>query len=620
MIEALVFDNETNGFLDVLDVIHCIHLQRVILHDADPTTGKVLVERKGKPIRANDFDGDITVAEAVKMLADAEMVIGHNIIGFDIPAIAKVFPGFRVKRCLDTLLLSTLLYGDLKDRDFKRRKKDANFPGQMIGRHSLEAWGYRLDCWKGDYAKLMAAQGIDPWAAWSKQMDDYCAQDVVVTVRLLIKQLGEGMLPMEAIELEQAVAPILTRQQRYGFLFDQDAARKLECTLLSRRAQLEDQLQELVPPWQAVKRKFVPKRNNKTRGYIAGQEVTIMETRVFNPRSRRHIADRLTELYGWRPMEFTEKGSPKIDEDVLGPLKYPIIPVLLEHFIVNKRLGQLSEGDEAWTKAVKKDGRIHGSVNQNAAVTGRMTHSKPNMAQVPKCGVPYGSDCRALFIVPQGKRLVGADASGLELRCLAHFMAKHDNGEYGKVILEGDIHSVNQAAAGLPTRDNAKTFIYAFLYGAGDHKLGTIIGKGKASGGKLRAKFLQGLPALEKLVTGVKKAAKKGWIKGLDGRKLHIRSDHAALNTLLQSAGALVMKKALVILDQTLQELCYVPGVDYEFVGNIHDEWQIECDARIAEQVGQEARNAITKAGESFGFRCRLDGEYKVGGNWAETH
>lgn len=620
MIEALVFDNETNGLLEELTVIHCVHLQRVILHDVDPATGRIKAERKGKPIRANDLDGNITVAEAVKMLAEAPMVIGHNIIAFDIPATAKVFPGFRVKRCLDTLLLSTLTYGDLKDRDFRRRKEDAEFPGKMIGRHSLEAWGYRLKCWKGDYSEMMKKKGLDPWASWNKQMDDYCAQDVVVTVRLLIKLLGEGDMPMEAIELEQAVAPILARQQRYGFLYDREAARRLEHTLMARRAQLEDQLKELVQPWEVIKKRFIAKRNNKKLGRIAGQEVVNKEMRVFNPRSRPHIADRLTALYGWKPMEFTEKGAVKIDEDILSPLKYPIIPVLLEHFIVNKRLGQLSEGKEAWSTAVKADGRVHGSVNQNAAVTGRMTHSKPNMAQVPKVGVPYGKDCRGLFIVPKGKKLVGADASGLELRCLAHFMAKHDDGEYGKVILEGDIHSVNQAAAGLPTRDNAKTFIYAFLYGAGDHKLGTIIGRGKASGGKLRAKFLQGLPALEKLSKGVKKAAKKGWIKGLDGRKLHIRSDHAALNTLLQSAGALVMKKALVILDQTLQELCYIPGVDYEFVGNIHDEWQIECDERIADQVGQEARNAITKAGDAFGFRCRLDGEYKVGNNWAETH
>lgn len=611
--EWIVADCETDGLLDELTTIHCISLQQV-----DPETGAAI----GPGLSANDHGtGELTIGEALERLRNADRVIGHNFLGFDIPAIAKVYPGFAVKAVLDTLILSTLLYPDLRDRDFKlRKKKGDEFPGKMIGRHSLEAWGYRLGKWKGDYSQMMKDRGLDPWAKWSQEMDDYCDQDVVVNVALLQRQLAKGM-PLEAIELEQGVAPILRRQQQHGFLFDKAKARELEGRLVARRAQLETELQRLVPPWKAVKRKFTPKRNNKTRGYIAGQEVTIYEERVFNPRSGQHIAERLTELYGWKPMEFTPKGQPKVDEDVLKDLDYPIIPVLLEHMVVNKRLGQLSEGDQAWLKVVKKDGRIHGSVNQNAAVTGRMTHSKPNVAQVPKVGVAYGEDCRGLFTVPKGKLLVGADASGLELRCLAHFMARHDGGDYGKVILEGDIHSVNQKAAGLPSRDNAKTFIYAFLYGAGDHKIGTIVGRGRQAGTQLRKKFLTGLPALAKLVDGVKKKAKsKGYLGGLDGRQLHVRSDHAALNTLLQSAGALVMKKALVILDGDIQAAGLVPGVNYEFVANVHDEWQIEVDEAHADLVGNLAVAAIRKAGDHFGFRCPLDGEYKIGRTWAETH
>ncbi|MBN4945001.1 ribonuclease H-like domain-containing protein [Stenotrophomonas maltophilia] len=610
----LVFDCETNGLLDELDTIHCISLQEV-----DETGAP-----RGPILSANDHGtGEMTVRQAVERLKKATRVVGHNIAGFDIPAIAKVFPDFKVQAYFDTLLMSTLVYPDLKDRDFKARKKQgANpvLPGKLIGRHALEAWGYRLGRWKGDYAAQMAARGLDPWAQWSQEMDDYCDQDVAVTQALFALLMSKG-LPTEAIELEQAVAPILSRQQRYGYLFDQEKARELECILVSRRTALEAELRKVIPPWKVVKRKFVPKRDDKRRGYVKGVEVTTYKDVVFNPASRQHIADRLTAMYGWQPQEFTEKGQPKIDEEVLGALKFPIIPLLLEHFIVNKRLGQLAEGDEAWLKAIKKDGRIHGSVNQNAAVTGRMTHSKPNIAQVPKCGVPYGKECRSLFCVPTGKLQVGADASGLELRCLAHFMAKHDGGEYAKVILEGDIHSVNQSAAGLPTRDNAKTFIYAFLYGAGDAKLGSIVGKGRQAGAKLRSKFLAGLPALEKLVRGVKKrAAEKGYLIGLDGRKLHIRSDHAALNTLLQSAGALVMKKALVILDADLQAAGLVPGVHYEFLANVHDEWQIEVDEDKAEFVGKTAQAAIRKAGDHFGFRCPLDGEFKIGRNWAETH
>lgn len=610
----LVFDCETNGLLDTLDTIHCISLQQV---DGE---GRAI----GPVLSANDHGaGELTIAEALERLQCADRVIGHNIANFDIPAITKVYPTFRVRAYYDTLLLSTLIYGDLKDRDFKVRKRqgaNAVLPGKLIGRHSLEAWGYRLGKWKGDYAAVMKERGLDPWAAWSQEMDDYCDQDVVVTQALFELLMGKG-LPEEAIDLEQAVAPILGRQQRHGFLFDQEAARELERALVSRRAVLEALLRKVIPPWKVIKRRFVPKRSDKRRGYVAGVEVTTYKEVVFNPASRQHIANRLSAMYGWEPQEFTEKGQPKIDEDVLGKLDYPIVPLLLEHFIVNKRLGQLAEGDEAWLKSVKKDGRIHGSVNQNAAVTGRMTHAKPNIAQVPKVGVPYGKECRSLFTVPKGKLLVGADASGLELRCLAHFMARYDNGEYAKVILEGDIHTVNQQAAGLPTRNDAKTFIYAFLYGAGDAKLGSIVGKGQAAGRNLRAKFLAGLPALEKLVTGVKKAAsKRGYLTGLDGRRLHVRSEHAALNTLLQSAGALVMKKALVILDADLQAAGLVPGVNYEFVANVHDEWQIEVDADKAEFVGKTAQAAIRKAGDAFGFRCPLDGEYKIGANWAETH
>ena len=127
-------------------------------------------------------------------------------------------------------------------------------------------------------------------------------------------------LPTEAIELEQAVAPILSRQQRYGYLFDQEKARELECILVSRRTALEAELRKVIPPWKVVKRKFVPKRDDKRRGYVKGVEVTTYKDVVFNPASRQHIADRLTAMYGWQPQEFTEKGQPKIDEEVLGAL------------------------------------------------------------------------------------------------------------------------------------------------------------------------------------------------------------------------------------------------------------------------------------------------------------
>lgn len=299
--------------------------------------------------------------------------------------------------------------------------------------------------------------------------------------------------------------------------------------------------------------------------------------------------------------------------------------------MVQKRLGQVAEGKEAWLKNVR-NGRLHGSVNTNGAVTGRMTHSRPNMAQVPSSRAPYGPECRELFIAGKGKKLVGCDADALELRDLAGYMAAFDGGEYIRTVLEGkkedgtDMHTQNANALGCD-RDTAKTWFYAFIYGAGDFKLGATLGaKGSkqavTNAGKVsRAKFLAALPALKNLTERVKKKAQaQGWIKGLDGRLLTIRSQHAALNTLLQSAGAIQMKRALVILDNELQTLGMVPGRHYEFVANIHDEWQLEVDEDKAELVGRTAANAIRMSGEYYNFRCPLAGNYDIGENWAATH
>jgi len=267
---------------------------------------------------------------------------------------------------------------------------------------------------------------------------------------------------------------------------------------------------------------------------------------------------------------------------------------------------------------VKEDGRIHGEVITNGAVTGRATHRNPNVAQTPACGAPYGKECRTLFSTPRDRVLVGVDVSGLELRMLAHFMASYDGGRYGKEVVEGDVHTANQQAAGLETRNQAKTFIYAFLYGAGNEKIGSIVGK-KASHGKvLRERFLERTPAIARLVIDVQRAAKRGYLLGLDGRRLHIRSEHAALNTLLQSAGALVCKQWMVEVDRMLTVKQWSHRVQQ--VAWVHDECQFECDPEIAEEFGKECVECIAKSGEAFDILLPLTGEYKIGKNWAETH
>jgi DNA polymerase-1 len=300
-----------------------------------------------------------------------------------------------------------------------------------------------------------------------------------------------------------------------------------------------------------------------------------------------------------------------VSEDILKNVKgIPEAALIASYLLVGKRIAQVS----SWLEAVDADtGRVHGYVNTNGAVTGRMTHSKPNLAQVPSAGSLYGPECRSCWIVDEGYKLVGIDASGLELRMLAHYM---NDADYTNTILTGDIHIANQKAAGLDTRNQAKTFIYAYIYGAGDERIGSIAGGGRVVGKRLKDSFLKATPALAKLKENVAQAASRGYIQGLDGRKVFIRSEHAALNSCLQSAGAIIMKQALVILDKfaTLWKL------DYRLVGNIHDEFQVEVKADQADRFGRLAADCITAAGLHFNLRCPLAGDFKVGSNWAETH
>jgi DNA polymerase-1 len=300
---------------------------------------------------------------------------------------------------------------------------------------------------------------------------------------------------------------------------------------------------------------------------------------------------------------------------VLESIDKPEAKLLSEYLMLQKRVAQIG----SWLEVVDDGGRVHGSVITNGAVTGRMTHSSPNMAQVPNSGSPYGKECRDLWVVDSNNFLVGIDASGLELRMLAHYMKDE---AYVKTVCEGsskdgtDVHTINQKAAGLPTRDAAKTFIYAFLYGAGAAKIGSIVGADASAGTKLINKFLSATPALQILRDTVATHANKGCVPGLDGRKIWVRSEHSALNTLLQGAGAIVMKKALVLLDEKLRK----KKVWYGFCANVHDEWQIETKPETAELVGQLGVQSIQEAGEWFKLRCPLSGEYHIGKTWKDTH
>ena len=595
--KRILFDIETNGLLDELDVCHSL-----VLIDMD--TEEVL--------SCADQEGYVSIADGLTYLENAELLAGHNIQGFDFPALEKLNGFAYTGEIHDTLIMSRLVWPDLKNNDFSYIKKPqgAEFPRQLIGSHGLKAWGLRLGNHKDEYD--------GGWAEWSEAMQTYCVQDCRANLTFYNFIMSKKPTA-QSVKLEHDFAHVIRKQEKHGFHFNEAEAHKLLAKLQGRQAELEAELQTAFEPWE-VREPFVPKVNNKTRGYVKGVKTYKVKEIVFNPASRDHIADRLQKLRGWTPVAFTDQGKPKVDESVLAELEYPEAKLLNEYLMLNKRIDQLAVGQNAWLKMVK-NGKIHGQVNTNGAATGRCTHNRPNVSQTPSINAPYGTECRSLFHAPAGYSLVGADLSGLELRCLAHMMARYDDAAYADVVVNGDIHSVNQAAAGLPSRSSSKSFIYGFLYGAGPAKIGSIVGGSEKEGKRLITKFMKATPAIKELRLAIAATVKKnGHLRGLDGRVLQVRSEHAALNTLLQSAGAILAKQATVFLYQNLTDRGYKWGEDWAQVAHVHDEVQLIARKEIADDIGSEAVKSFQLAGEHFNFRCPITGEYKVGNHWADTH
>ena len=576
------FDIETDG-LDATK-IHCIC---AMLDTEEETVYNFLGEQ------------NVTQFEDWLLSEDVRTIIGHNIIGFDIP-VMRMVGGFSYDTNVrDTLVLSRLANPSLD------------------GGHSLRNWGEILGDYKDDYD--------GGWEVFSPEMLRYCQQDVRVTKsayhRLLV-QLSD--VDDRAVELEHEVFRIIKQQEENGMLIDERGAYDLLAELKEKVLTIEEKVHkrfEPLPTFVAltVLQKPYNKDESPSKAYQGqldrgahlneDEEWGYIDYPTFNLGSRQQVARHL-QHFGWKPKKFTEKGNIIVDEKTLDGVDIPEAKLILEYFTISKRVAMV----KSWIEAISEDtGRVHGSVNSCGAVTGRMTHSKPNLAQVPASYSPYGKECRSLWIVPEGKKLVGMDASGLELRMLAHYMNDKD---YTEEILNGDIHTANQLAAGLQSRDSAKTFIYAFLYGAGDGKIGDVVGGTAKDGAKLKAEFLDNTPSLRTLREQVSRGSKKGWLRGLDGRKLWIRSPHLALNTLLQSAGAIVMKQALTLLEKYAN----IYNINYKFVLNVHDEIQAEVDESQAEQFGQLAVACMQRAGQDFQLNCRLDGEYQIGDTWQETH
>lgn len=624
----IVFDIETDGLLDTMTRIHCI---------------SAYDRQSGQRWLYDPESGDLD--EIIEILAEADVLLGHNIIGFDIQAVQKVRPGFAPKgRLVDTLTWSKLIWPDIRAVDMVLRRTGLEMPPKLIGSYKLEAFGYRLGILKGTF------HHTTDWQEWSPQMSEYCERDVEVTDALVTKLASKGY-PAEPALLEMEVARIVAEQCRNGCYFDYDRARDLETELRIRKDALVRQVQRDFHPFFKPTKEFTPKRDNAKLGYSKGARMTKLELVEFNPGSSQHIYRWLLKR-GWQPTVFTDKDqvpywigsgpAPKIDEETLKdlPKRWPECAPLAEYQMICKRLAMLADGKAAWLSHLVKvpDGyKIHGYVDTVGARTCRMTHANPNLAQVPAVYSPYGPHCRSLFVAPPGWVMVGCDASGIEGRCLAHYMSKYDGGAYVKTILEGrkedktEMHWANATIIGV-SRDTAKTFFYALMYGAGDAKLGSIVSSDPAYadaqkdpqsiqqlGKKSRAKFMAGLPALLKLTTSIQDQNKRnGYITGIDGRPLYGSSQHAALNTLLQACGAIVMKKALVIAEERLSR--EVGKENYRWTLTIHDEWQVSVRPQFADQVGETLRQCIIDAGVALKMKCPLDGEYKIGASWKDTH
>lgn len=654
----LILDIEANG-LDDATKVHSLCLK-----DIDTGwTGSYWDEGKD---REKDWT---TIADGLKVVAEADEIVGHNAADYDVPLLERLYPWFRLNpgaKVTDTLILSRLIWTTVEETDHRNAEK-GKFPARLIGSHSLEAWGHRLGVLKGEFN---AAGAETDWSVWTPEMQAYCVQDVEVTAALYDLIASKNYSP-QAIELEHKFRAVIRQMERFGIRFDEERAAKLYAALVQRKTELVEELQRAFEP--TVIEQKTPEfwtgkvcdgmgtpydscwemKRFPTKGSAAkakARDIAPGPNRKkvipFNPGSRPQIADRLMKR-GWVPSKITETGKPQVDESVLEGLDFPEAKLLGEYLLVEKRLGMLAEGKNGWMKLVQ-NGRIHGRVNTNGAVTGRCTHSTPNMAQVPSVALTkdgtliYGRDgmwateCRELFIADPGYVLVGADASGLELRCLAHYLAKWDDGAYGKIVLEGDVHTANQLAFGLPEgkpyRAPAKNGIYAVVYGAGDWKFGSTLfpphlfgplndAEYKTRGACARLKFRKAVPAFAKLSDAVKaQAAKNGYLVGLDGRRLMIRSQHAALNTLLQSAGALIVKYGTVILFEKMAEMGYVFAKDWALLLHIHDEVQMLARPAIADLLGRTAVESFAEAGRRFGFRIPIAGEYKLGADWSKTH
>lgn len=656
--KRLLFDTEGDGLLPIVTKIHCIAA-------CDPDTGE---EFDWKPDE---------LPRAYEVLEQADKLYAHHGLGYDFPAMEKV-DGFKVpfEKQGDTVVISRLIYPNLKDTDGKLVEKKI-LTGDLHGSYSIKAWGLRLGEQKGDFD--------GPWDVWTPVMHDYMIQDVR-TLRALWNHLNPDNYSQQAIELEHRIQRLCLMMTEAGWPFDELKAQKLHSHLMELLTPIERRLREEFGFWFVPKSKkteviqdpitkqavevaewFVPKVNNAKRGYVKGQACTKLERIDFNPASRQHAIRCLRRL-GWKPSEFTDNGQPKLNDAVLEKLadQFPQGTALVEFLLINKRIGQVATGDQAWLKQVGPDGKMHGTINPMGTQSSRASHSNPNLGQVPASKNPYGHECRELFTVPKGWKLIGADQGALQLRCLGHYLAPFDRGEYGQAVAHGDPHWRAVQAIGFTTdpRDKAnglheiyrekgaKTLTYATVFGCRDQKAGSIIrdccttaraknpewahvykryfGRGETDrqvGGPIRERFYKalGLKPLLKKLERIRKDPENpfpGSVPGLDARWVPARTDHSTLANLLQSAEAILCKQWVCATYDALIAAGYRWGWDgdFVFVSWVHDEINCAVREELVAKISSIIEEAGKKAGEPFEFRVPLAVEARVGRNWAEVH
>ena len=612
---TLIFDIEANGLLDTINTIWCIGI----------------TDAEGGPVDIyTDHDSDYPpLQQGLDRLSAADTVVAHNGIGYDLPAINMLYPNtLRFEQMYDTMVAGMLA-------EPTRRS------------HAIKSYGAQFNAPKGDFSDF---------SKYSKEMVRYMEQDV--RIGLKVYQYVSGMIKSpEALQTEHRVQLTLCLMERHGYRLDIEKAQELEAELRGEVADIEYRLEQVfgeqyVPKkaawdwtecrWASVET-ITPKTDNKRYAYTKGAAFCAIKPEMFNPGSRTQIARRLMAKYPkWKPSVWTDNGQPKVDEKTLGGLEYPEARLMNRYLSVAKMLGQLSDGKNGWLKLVTDQGYVHGRVKSIGCRTHRSSHFSPNMAQVSKKDLRM----REVWVPDEGHVQVGCDASGLELRMLGHYLGRYDGGEYAEAVVNGssadgtDAHTKMKRAVGFHSRDIVKALVYATLYGAGNAKLGEIANKDRKAagermvaksqeaklGGQIRRKVENGIKGFGQLDTICKAKDKaQGCIKGLDGRRVETAGQHSALNTVLQSAGAIVMKKAIELFHFELcKEAKLVDDqwnpIGWHYLAQVHDEVQFSCEPEIAERLGQLFQQSIQMAGERLGLRCRLDGEYMVGANWAECH